>query len=504
MKNNILIALFAVCLLCGCSKEEGENVSNDLMSSIVYYNLQTDDWKYLFCNEKEQLLIYKESDTGIVAFGIDSPTDSNGFYFTINDSCVSITSDTANYHVVMNKDSVLVIINREEDSRFYRFGLEEVFSTQKGSRKLDNCDILSALFSEIVNLTIGSNPVYAFIQMVGVLKGLDDVSNSSQYLDWLEHRNYRYDNIFKWAKQKEREHKSIPTVIAGVSTGESAVQGVTANCTIDGYIELIADVYFQGTLKVIYGICYSTSPSPTISDSRQFLSVTVGDGTLSQTAMLPYSFCLSGLEESTTYYYRAFYQIDALDELVYGEVKHFTTEGLCEIIAEANPLEGGAVVGIGRYPTNTEITLSAIANDGFEFSHWDDGSVSSSRNIIVQGDATFIAYFNEVPPSLPDLSGLWTFNQTLFSERNLQLNMRLDSSTESSATYRSFWGANTIYLSVSSDRSMSISVSGPYGNSGYFAGTFNSDFTSASGVGYSQTLSWNTTVYSDDPWSITR
>lgn len=369
---------------------------------LIYNNLQTDDWNYLIRNEAEQLLVYKESDIGIVAFGINSPCDSIGFFFTSNDSIVSITSNAFDFHILMKEDSVLFIVNEGGISHFYKYDHDSVFnSPNPNSCKLDNADILSALFSAIIDEIIPDHPVLMFINMVGTLRELDEIGNIYQLLDWLENGNHVYDIIFGWARSKENEHNSNPSIIAGISTGGNRVEGTTAYCLVDGYIKLQADIYFTGTLSANYGVCYSTSPNPTIQDSKQELSVSIGnnvfgDTFISQaTAVLPYDFCISGLEESTTYYYRAFYEIGAIDELVYGEIKQFTTEGLFEINTMASPSEGGTVTGGGRYPANTTITLTATANSGYEFTHWEDGGVLNTRTITVEEDATYIAYFEE-------------------------------------------------------------------------------------------------------------
>ena len=456
---------------------------------IVYNNLQTDDWEYLIRNEAEQLLVYKESDTGIVAFGINNPNDSLGYFFTSNDSVVSITSNTLDFHIVMKEDSVLFIVNEGGTSHFYKYDHNSVFnSLDSKSCKFDNSDILSALFSAIMNEIIPNHPVLMFIDMVGTLRELDDVGNIYQLIDWMENGNHNYDNIFRWARRKEHEHKSNPLIIAGISTGGSRVEGTTAYCLADGYIKLQVDNYFTGTINANYGVCYSTSPNPTIDDSKQELSISVGNDfgggfSFQTTAALPHAFCISGLEENTTYYYRAFYEIGAINELVYGEIKQFTTEGLFEINTIVSPSEGGTVTGGGRYPANTTITLTASANNGFEFTHWEDGSVLNARTITVERDATYTAYF-EGQPSLPDLSGIWTFNQTYFGEEHLQLNMQFQSSTATSATYTSSWGVNSISLTAYIDGSMSIGCWSPYGYTGSFSGTFNSSFTVASGDSY--------------------
>ena len=69
------------------------------------------------------------------------------------------------------------------------------------------------------------------------------------------------------------------------------------------------------------------------------------------------------------------------------------------IIATANPEEGGTVSGAGNYEEGQTCTLIAMANDGYTFVNWTKDSVEVSTNdtcsFIVTEDATFVANFIE-------------------------------------------------------------------------------------------------------------
>ena len=75
-----------------------------------------------------------------------------------------------------------------------------------------------------------------------------------------------------------------------------------------------------------------------------------------------------------------------------------------EINAVASPVEGGTVTGGGRYNFNTQVSLIATANDGYEFAYWEDGSESNPRDITVEGDTTYTAYFEELSTELPSVT----------------------------------------------------------------------------------------------------
>jgi uncharacterized protein (TIGR02145 family) len=81
------------------------------------------------------------------------------------------------------------------------------------------------------------------------------------------------------------------------------------------YAIIKGSIISNGGLPLIgYGICYSNSPNPTISS----------EVSLSNTASSEFSSDLTGLNEETTYYYRA-YAINSIG-VGYGEQKSFTTD----------------------------------------------------------------------------------------------------------------------------------------------------------------------------------
>lgn len=53
----------------------------------------------------------------------------------------------------------------------------------------------------------------------------------------------------------------------------------------------------------------------------------------------------------------------------------------------------GYTTGSGRYGWQSLATVTAVANDGYHFSHWNDGVTTETRQIYVTGDTTVTAYF---------------------------------------------------------------------------------------------------------------
>lgn len=66
---------------------------------------------------------------------------------------------------------------------------------------------------------------------------------------------------------------------------------------------------------------------------------------------------------------------------------------------------GGTATGGGEYASGTRITIKATPNSAYyKFSQWSDGNTSASRQITVDADATYTAYFVSVPPVTVTLS----------------------------------------------------------------------------------------------------
>lgn len=70
------------------------------------------------------------------------------------------------------------------------------------------------------------------------------------------------------------------------------------------------------------------------------------------------------------------------------------------ISVSVTPSGSGTVTGGGTYAKGTTIELNAIANAGYKFSMWSDGSTDNPRNVVVTGDKTYVAQFVESSSSI--------------------------------------------------------------------------------------------------------
>lgn len=59
----------------------------------------------------------------------------------------------------------------------------------------------------------------------------------------------------------------------------------------------------------------------------------------------------------------------------------------------------GAVVGSGSYQPNEQVTITAKPNAGYRFVQWSDGITTNPRMIVVASDTTLTAEFEEIPAS---------------------------------------------------------------------------------------------------------
>ena len=63
------------------------------------------------------------------------------------------------------------------------------------------------------------------------------------------------------------------------------------------------------------------------------------------------------------------------------------------VTTAVTPIGAGRVTGGGTYPENTDISLNAIANIGYTFSHWQDGNTENPRFFTVNESLSFTAHF---------------------------------------------------------------------------------------------------------------
>lgn len=66
------------------------------------------------------------------------------------------------------------------------------------------------------------------------------------------------------------------------------------------------------------------------------------------------------------------------------------------VTLSANPSDGGTVSGADKYPAETEVTISAKANEGYEFTKWSDNNTNASRKITLKSNINLTAYFSKI------------------------------------------------------------------------------------------------------------
>lgn len=97
------------------------------------------------------------------------------------------------------------------------------------------------------------------------------------------------------------------------------------------------------------------------------------------------------------------------------------------ISVSADPSDGGIVTGNGNYTYGQNCTVTATANSGYVFSHWEEGDLTVSSNtsytFVVNGNRNLVAKFNQAYP-VGAINGRFTINsegdQVYFSRGNLQ------------------------------------------------------------------------------------
>lgn len=135
------------------------------------------------------------------------------------------------------------------------------------------------------------------------------------------------------------------------------------------------------------GICWSTSPNPTVD----------GDHIASGSGLGSFSLNMTGLASFTTYYVRAYATNSHTTS--YGEEMSFTTLAIptYTITVMANPAEGGTVLGGDVIELGQSCTVTATPNTGYDFVNWtENGEVVSTEatySFIVNENRNLVAHF---------------------------------------------------------------------------------------------------------------
>ena len=172
----------------------------------------------------------------------------------------------------------------------------------------------------------------------------------------------------------------IPTLTTDSITSITAISATSGgNITDDGGLSVTAR-----------GVCWSTSPNPTVSDSH----TTNGTGTGSFTSSI------IGLEISTTYYVRAYAITNA--GTAYGEQQSFTTrDGIPTVTtAEVTDIQGETATFGGNVTDNCGLTVttrgvcwSTSPNPTLDDSHTTNGSGNGSFSSSITGLTISTTYY---------------------------------------------------------------------------------------------------------------
>ena len=170
----------------------------------------------------------------------------------------------------------------------------------------------------------------------------------------------------------------VPVLTTSEVTGIGMNQATCGGeVTDDGGLEITAR-----------GICWSTSPEPTVADNY----TSEGDG------IGGFVSTMTGLTPNTTYYVRAY--ATNSHTTAYGEEISFTTVPMSFMVTlSANPTECGTVSGGGTYEQGQNCTVIATANEGYTFANWTENdevvSTSAIYTFTVDASRTLVANFTD-------------------------------------------------------------------------------------------------------------
>ena len=105
---------------------------------------------------------------------------------------------------------------------------------------------------------------------------------------------------------------------------------------------------------------------------------------------LPYNWRGYVLTEAGVYYDTLRYTATACDSICYTLRLTVTELPIYRVNVLA---DHGHVNGTGTYPEGTQITLTAVPDEGFAFQMWSDGTTTNPKNFTVMRDTTFRALF---------------------------------------------------------------------------------------------------------------
>lgn len=74
----------------------------------------------------------------------------------------------------------------------------------------------------------------------------------------------------------------------------------------------------------------------------------------------------------------------------------FSPRTWLNVAVTPNEINYGDVLGMGHYPPGYTVPLSALPKNGYQFSHWSNGSTDNPMTFVITSDTTFIAFFEPI------------------------------------------------------------------------------------------------------------
>ncbi len=235
---------------------------------------------------------------------------------------------------------------------------------------------------------------------------------------------------------------TVPTVTTTPVTNitETAATG-GGNVTSDG-----------GATVTERGICWGTSHNPTTSGSHGTSGSGLGDYTCMMTNLTP----------NTTYYVRA-YAANSQGTAYGNEVSFVTTElPMYTINVSASPTVGGSVSGGGTYQQGQSCTVTATANNGYDFVNWTENGSQVSTN----ASYTFTVTANR------NLVGNFTQQVTLPTVTTSQVTNITETAATGGGNVTSDGGATVTERGICWGTSHNPTTSGSHGTSGSGMGSY--------------------------------
>ncbi len=178
-----------------------------------------------------------------------------------------------------------------------------------------------------------------------------------------------------------------PSSTAGSPDNSAVLDGIT----ISNYYQRVPEVYLG------YGLL---TPYTQVSGNSNNMNFTVNGGTAEDYIVYngwnnygsgTFNTVLAG---NSTF---ALYRYDTM----LRTIKVYSQPATYEITATANPAEGGNVTGAGTYEEGAQVTLTATANNGYNFVNWTDAtgevSTEATYNFTATADVALTANFDAVP-----------------------------------------------------------------------------------------------------------